>query len=79
MGMEYVMGEEIHELALSRMEQEALGDAQRTRLEETLGVWLGVGIWVWIMFYFLTRLLGTPGLFLRVSPSSCTVRTSIFL
>ena len=42
MGMEYVMGEEIHELALSRMEQEALGDAQRTRLEETLGVWLGV-------------------------------------
>ena len=37
MRMECVMGEEIHELALSRMEQEALGDAQRTRLEEALG------------------------------------------
>ena len=37
MGMECVMGEEIQELALSRMEQEALGDAQRTRLEEALG------------------------------------------
>ena len=34
MRMECVMGEEIHELALSRMEQEALGDAQRTRLED---------------------------------------------
>ena len=37
MGMECVMGEETHELALSRTEPEALGDAQRTRLGHTLG------------------------------------------